>query len=198
MATAGEARGAEEIWRGAIDASHDGVGFGPPRARAVLFAAAVLVIAGGAVAWTIAAGTGTTTTESTPADQATTATTPSAATSTSPSSTTGAAAPGEADTTAESRTTVAFPSSGEDPASGPPDAADVIFDEELSATYTRCVNDLAGRELIEGAGVFTEVFTDANGVPSFVKTAIDVPAEYHVPCFTEIGGRPHPDDSSWG
>lgn len=43
-----------------------------------------------------------------------------------------------------------------------------------------------------------QVLLDPAGVPQWVKTGYEVPAEYHVPCFRSIGGTLNENWSSYG
>lgn len=62
---------------------------------------------------------------------------------------------------------------------------------QLSSMYVACV-EAAGYDL----GGVAQVLIGDSGLPYYVKTPTDVPAEFHSPCFEAIGGAPGPS-SSW-
>jgi hypothetical protein len=73
---------------------------------------------------------------------------------------------------------------------GATDSLDEKTADELARRYLQCVN-AAGFKL-EDVSVH-----EFSGTGIMVKTAVDVPAPVHAPCFKSIGG-PSTDRSSWG
>lgn len=64
-------------------------------------------------------------------------------------------------------------------------------DDDLTRTYRECVRSAGFDPDI------VEVLTAPDGTPWAVKSGVDVPAEFHRPCFMQIGGA-DPRGSSYG